>query len=136
MKLADFRKDDGYRDEAGCYFDDTEALISTGILGMCGCGDPAGNLEYIRTGLCLIDERLQSDATDRKWWDEYQQRVRAHFGNHLSEQFFYYWLDKEAFTEHGSSIPGWLTEKGRDLAEMLKEWKVEAGWSSGSSGGS
>lgn len=49
-----------------------------------------------------------------------------HFGNEASAQFFFYWADRAGLTEHGTAIPGWLTEKGETvLAELEEILKME-----------
>lgn len=38
----------------------------------------------------------------------------------------WYWLDNKGYTEHGGSVPGWLTEEGWKLLEDLEELMAEA----------
>lgn len=104
-------------------FDDNESFIQTGILDFCGCGDVEGNLKFVQNGLKHIDDFHQKHS-NRSFNDYYEQWIKnglSIFGNESARNFFFYWADKEGFTEHGGSIPGWLTEKGRELLEDLNE---------------
>lgn len=121
MKFEDFKKEDGFEDAEGCWHEDAGSLLQTGILKFCGCGVPEGNLDYIRGGLELIAEPHPAHHGDwDAWWKDREARVLAHFGNERAKYFFYYWADKEGLTEHGGSVPGWLTDKGKDLLHMLR----------------
>ena len=93
--------DGGYLYEGG-HHETAESLIQVGILGMCACGDPEMNLKYVLEGMSNLGK--PSDARSPAQW------------------FFLYWLDTEGFTEHGTSLPGWLTESGKCLLSLLKEW--------------
>jgi len=35
--------------------------------------------------------------------------------------FMWYWFDKEELTEHGGSVPGWLTKKGLGMLNKLNK---------------
>lgn len=98
--------------------------IQCEALGFCGCGSPDDNLALIRDGLALIavkppEDILRSMTEWPKWFKAHSERGNALFGNERSRYFFYYWCDKEELTEHGASVPGWLTVKGSDLLEKL-----------------
>lgn len=126
MKFADFKKEGGFEDAEGCWHDDADSLLQTGIFKFCGCGRPEDNLDYILGGLELIAEKPpQGYDAFSAWFDKHQERVRAHFGSMKAAYFFYYWADKEDLTEHGGSVPGWLTDKGHDLMLMLRGAKDE-----------
>lgn len=123
--LADYRQADGwFKSEDGCDYETATDLLQCGMLDFCGCGSPEENLDFIRTGLELINEKRPENPNEfDKWWHEKEERVLKHFGNSQSAYFFYYWLDKEEYTEHGGSVPGWLTEKGLELLGLLNEEK-------------
>lgn len=98
--------------------------------GFCGCGNPEANLLYVLGGLALIGERRPNyfttdPATWNAWNEEHHKRAALHFGNDSAESFFYYWCDKEKLTQHGGSIPGWLTEEGQNLLNKLLQFKQE-----------
>lgn len=123
MKFSDFATEHGgYIDKDGCSYDDKEELLQAGILEMCCCGNPELNLWYVMRGLEVVESRRdytpEGYAKSRALADEV-------FKSTESENFFYYWTAARDYTEHGGSIPGWLTEKGRDLLEMLREWWAE-----------
>jgi hypothetical protein len=132
VNIDKFKKGEDYVDpETGCCYDDAESYITTNMLGFCGCGDPGTALTYVRDSLRLL--RIQQDfhrnAVKETWdefWTRYQTAVDAHFKSSGAEYFMWYWLDNKGYTEHGSSVPGWLTEGGRELLEDLEELTAEA----------
>lgn len=125
MSLSNFTIKDGRYVLEGCHYDNAEQLIQSGILGFCECGIPDRNLKYILGGLRLINEKGPSDLYEwKQWWVSHQSKISAHFGTKEAEYFFYYWADKEELTEHGGSVPGWLTSSGDDLLQMLEEWEM------------
>ncbi len=125
--LDSYRLDGGgFEDSDGLYHEDATDLIQCGLLGLCGCGGPEDNLSYILAGLALIDEQIPDlkGALD-EWWEGHKARIADHFKSPEGEYFFYYWADKEGLTDHGGSVPGWLTDKGRALLSLLREWESE-----------
>lgn len=126
MKLDDFKQADG-----GFKFNDidcenAEDLLHVGLLGFCGCGQSQENLLYILGGLELINDNCPVRVNDdnfEKWHKEKDIRVVAHFGNINAAYFFYYWTDKKDLTEHGGSVPGWLTDKGKEMLGLFVEWR-------------
>lgn len=102
----------GYED-LGCYYehptepssDSLEDLIHCQLFGFCGCGDPEFELLNFLKTLKIIK------------------------GNECAPfelQIYLYILDKEKFTEHGTSVFGsWITEKGEALFCLLDAWYNE-----------
>jgi len=92
--------------------------VQTKLLGFCGCGDAKVNLNYIRNILAIIDKFY----SDKLSTEEYLKEIVLHFNNNAgAEYFMFYWLDKEGYTEHGGSVPGWLTDEGHKLLQVLNE---------------
>lgn len=95
-------------------------------LGFCTCGNAYDNLRYIRDGLAHIDSpRPEGNNEWDKWYKQWLADGIALFGNERARYFFFYWADAAELTEHGGSVPGWLTDKGHDLLSCLKA-KLEA----------
>ena len=94
----------------GCEHDSLESAVWVGVFGFCSCGNPEYDMRRIlRIMQILIDRSLEGFA---ELCDE-----------HNCNQIYLYWLDKEDFTEHGSSIYGsWLTDKGKALYSAL--WDI------------
>jgi len=98
-------------------------------LGLCGCGDHESAFDFVRGGLQLIaDVKLgphytrnagRFDPEFEKWCDDHSKREAAYFGSRGAMFFFYYWADDKGFTEHGGSVPGWLTEEGEAMLAKL-----------------
>ena len=116
---------DGKTDE---YFSHEDCL-QIGLFNSCSCGMPEENLRYILGGLELIADRgpdthgpkANKEAFDI-WWDTHQAAVLKHHGSQGAAYFFYYWADNLNLTEHGGAVPGWLTEKGQIVLELLRAW--------------
>jgi hypothetical protein len=107
----------GYLDEKEFYFEDAESWLQTKVLGFCGCGAPELSLAFVRDGLQHIEWRLDSKAT----WDEKEAKALELFGSEAGAYFFYYFVDRGDLTEHGGSVPGWLTDKGRNFIADVNE---------------
>jgi hypothetical protein len=95
-----------------------EDLIMSGMLGFCGCGNPDNCLKYILDVLTHIDKSIKG-MPNEEW---HKQRQELFQGNEGAMYFIYYVLDEKEFTEHGGSVPGWLTEKGQHLKTLLEEY--------------
>lgn len=124
MFIDRFYKDDGYYDECGCFYETAEDFYQTKVFGFCGCGHPNGNLEYVRDGLAHIGkERPENMGQEEhsRWFDQWVNEGLEIFGNEKSRYFFFYWCDTNELTEHGGSVPGWLTEKGKQALSDLRE---------------
>lgn len=100
---------------------DVEAVM--GELGFCGCGRPIGVLRHIHGAMSILRDRdeQESGMTWHEWWELRKKRIRDHFSSDGAEYFMWYWLHKEGYTEHGGSVPGWLTDKGVDLLDALSD---------------
>jgi len=128
-KLADYIVNGEFVDGAGCFHATAGDLLQAGLLGFCCCGMPDENLRYVLGGLELI-ESLRSSPQGKvewsAWWEEHKARELRHFGSERAAYFFYYWCsDPAKLTEHGSGVPGWLTEKGKAMLDLLREWDVQ-----------
>jgi len=125
-------KDYAYTDEygggwsstpEGCHWDTAREMLlcSDDFIGFCGCGID-GDFEYVLGGLRLINRRFDNDHDNLDaWWKQHREAELKHFGHALSAQFFYKWADKAGLAEHGGSVPGWLTEKGKTLLRLMEE---------------
>ena len=104
MNIDKFKQPDGsYFDENEIYYRDAIEFIM-GMLDFCGCGNPEQSLKYILKALIYINDK----------------ETELPFSSDGEKYFVYYVLDKLELTEHGCSVPGWLTEKGEELlADLL-----------------
>lgn len=125
MTIDKFRQLDGsYIDEEGVTWVDTTSFFQCKILGLCGCGLPEQNLLYIRDVLRHIN-RLKEFHEKQISYDEWKAAGRQIMHTEQIEYFTYYVLDSLGLTEHGGSVPGWLTKKGEDLLSDLEEYEPE-----------
>lgn len=89
--------------------------------GFCQCGNPERSLRYIRDGLQVLgDLRRVWDHEYPGGYEAWEKAVDNHFKGEDAMWFFWYWCDKEGLTEHGGSVPGWLSDKGEDCLEHLQ----------------
>jgi len=93
-------------------------IVQNGILGFCPCGDPETNLEFVMEGLKLIGTYQDIEYEKRK------ELEAGFFGSEAIAYFFYYWADTVELTEHGGSVPGWLSDKGREVIAMIEDLKA------------
>lgn len=121
MFIDKFKKEDGYYYLDECYYEDAESLISIGVLGFCGCGMPGDALEYVRSALQLVNDLKKIAWGDRSAYKQWEKRKRKLFADDGAEYFMWYFLDDKGLTEHGTSVPGWLTDKGVELLSYLNE---------------
>ena len=127
MFIDKFKKDDGYYDKDNIYYEDAETFISTGIFSFCGCGMPDEALKYIKDSLELVND-LTKVHNKEMTYIEWEDKCNLLFNNVGSKYFMWYFLDNHRLTEHGGSVPGWLTLAGiellSDLRDLYKEEKT------------
>ncbi len=125
--IDDGNPDGNITDSDGVSYDDLTQFITTGVLGFCGCGMPEQVVDYVKTGLELINEKSPENCNPREEWDNWyeghRERCDKHFKTQGAEYLFYYFCDFHGLTEHGGSVPGWLTRKGEDLLELIAKEK-------------
>ena len=124
MYLDKYFKKTGYYHESQIYYEDIIDFICTGILGFCGCGRPIDALIYIRDVLSLIDEWTGHEF-QKITYEEHKEKEKALFNNEGQAYFTWYYLDNLGLTDHGGSVPGWLTPEGEILLSDLKELDLE-----------
>lgn len=110
-------------------YQDSGTLIVEGIFGFCGCGNPEDFLYAHYKELKRIDELNQCDDYD-KFYNRFETNATENLDKfELSGLYNMLWyeLDKLGFTNHGGSIPGWLTDKGKGLLNDLTKIMNEEG---------
>lgn len=111
------KEDESYIDEDGVYYDSAISVIFSKYLEFCTCGNQRAVAKYILDGLKLLrNARLLN-------YDMFNIKQNSYFGSSSGADFFWLWAESRGFTEHGSCIPGWLTDEGVDLIECL-EWAL------------
>jgi len=103
MYIDKYKRGDNYYEEDGCWHETAEDFIQCGVLGFCRCGTPSDNLNYVKELLDMVDKKAYPDKTP------------------IDLYFAYYVLTEKGLIEHGSSVPGWLTDKGEELLSDLRE---------------
>lgn len=129
MHIDKFKKGDEYVDSDGCHYENAVDFIQIKLFGFCACGRPEDNLVYVRDTLRILMDSAPAERDEKEsfeaFWEKYREKVDSHFKSKDAEYFMWYWLDKQGYTEHGGSVPGWLTTEGRELLEDLEEMKNE-----------
>jgi hypothetical protein len=122
--LIGHREEDGsYTDDEGVNYDDAEQYLETRVLGFCPCGKGT-ILEYVLGSLELIDWKTIQHEKNVPW-DTYfklwRSKCNFFFGNEMAEDFMWHFLDREDYTDHGGSVPGWLNDKGFALRDAIRQ---------------
>lgn len=100
--------------------DDMETKLQSD-LGFCGCGAPDQSLEFIFDVLRYIDRINTQVHEDKMTWTEWEEEGKQLFACDGARWFTFYWLDSKDFTEHGGSVPGWITDEGRAFMATVEE---------------
>lgn len=126
-----------WKDVDGCSYTYPFDVLQVHEFGFCGCGLIGGALPYVRKGLRYISNRMQGSAADglcplAAFWVESENgdavKQRRALGDEPSAYFFFWWADEKGYTDHGSCLPGWLTDKGKALLELLDLLAAEPEW--------
>lgn len=121
LHIDRYKKNDEYVSDDGDVYEDAESFYQNEVFNFCACGRPDENLEYIRDGLAHIGKERPDGAIGEEWVDRWIAEGLEIFGNQKSRYFFFYWADQVGLTEHGGSVPGWLTEFGEETLDDLNE---------------
>lgn len=122
-----YKKSDGTYEIDGLIYDTIEDALMMGVFGFCGCGMPLYTLAYIR-------DELENIERYTEWVNENHhitKDIPSPMENNNKEEnlgrsyFIWYWFDKMGYTDHGGSVPGWLTDEGESLLECLKELDLD-----------
>jgi hypothetical protein len=122
MHIDKYQQPDGsYKALNGNVYEDALAFLHEGVLGYCGCGQPEESLGYLRDVLQHIHNLKLLVHENKQTYEEWEEAGKALFATEGAEYFMYYRLDQTTLTEHGGSVPGWLTFTGLSLLEDLNE---------------
>ena len=114
-----------YTDADGVSWRGLEDVLAIKVFGFCTCGAPDAALTLMRDAMRLIELRGPSNPRQhRQWFDEvYVPRLREVFGEFDGAQYVvWYLLEDKGLTEHGGSVPGWLTPKGHEVLADLEAY--------------
>lgn len=114
MHLDKYKQSDGwYKDEHGTSFENIEQFLSS-IFGFCGCGAPWAALKKVAETMRAIQDCMDGKIT----WEQRNALIPDEGLRYI----VWYMLDDRRMIEHGSSVPGWLTEQGKLILEDLEEY--------------
>jgi hypothetical protein len=116
-----FKKDNDYVDSSDCHWgDDPVDFIQGSVLDFCCCGQPENNLEYIGQVLRHV-LNLKEKVWAKEWEYDHWVEEGSKIGTSTQLDFVYYFLDQKGLTEHGGSIPGWLTDYGENILKDIEQ---------------
>lgn len=121
MHIDKYKRGDGYEAPNGSFYECAEDFLQSHVLGFCNCGRPEESLRYVRDALQHIDNLKQLVWEKKQTHEEWEADGKKVFANAGAEYFAYYVLSEKGFEEHGGSVPGWLTDKGRELLDDLNK---------------
>lgn len=111
-----------YIDEDNVHFgNETISFLQSKFLGFCNCGIPDHSVEYVVKGLEEVNKI--SKAGDK--WKEAVEKAEEVLGGEERMYFMWYFLDSKGLTNHGSSVPGWITDRGEQFLELYNELEEE-----------
>lgn len=93
---------------------DSFADVVWGIVGFCSCGSPEAALAFVDDALSLVGGRGGETYRAQRRAIETKHSVGALY-------FFWYWLEKQDYEEHGGSTPGWLTYDGELFRLLVRQ---------------
>lgn len=94
-----------------------------GMLDWCGCGSPDNVVKEIMRVLQHIDDLKELVFNKKMSSEEWDKKGKEQFGNF--EYILYYIFDEKKLTLHGGSVPGWLTDKGYEMLELMKSYYLK-----------
>jgi len=103
---------------------DIDDYILIDIFDFCGCGHTKSAVEHIIGALKLIKEKdeINKNTKFEDWYEEWAEKVSNFFNHDRGAQtIMWYCFDRAGLTDHGGSVPGWLTEKGYDLIDLYEK---------------
>jgi len=111
-----------YIDPTGCHWDNPQEFIQGYMFGFCCCGEPNHALSLVRDVLRHIknvrEKVYESELSFGDAWKQWEQEGKKICGER-ELYFVYYFLHLKNLTEHGGSVPGWLTDAGEELLHDL-----------------
>lgn len=118
--IDQYRQDDGYyADEDDVHHGDTpEDCIRSMILNWCGCGCPKDALNYVKKVLKGISMIYKDENYGFRGFEK-------EFPDSGARYTILYVLDERGLTDHGTSVPGFLTEKGKEILKDLEQLSLE-----------
>lgn len=122
-----YKKSDGTYEIDEITYDTIEDALMMGVFGFCGCGMPLYTLAYIRDELELIKRQTEWLMENHHITRDVPEPMENNYKKkNLGRSYFiWYWFDKMGYTDHGGSVPGWLTDEGESLLECLKELDLD-----------
>lgn len=95
--------------------------------GFCGCAQPVDAFKFLRDTLFLINELKEevwndlSGETYDEWSNKFYHSLLGSKERPGLSCWWLYWIDHIGLTEHGGSVPGWLTTKGKEVLKAMIE---------------
>jgi hypothetical protein len=119
MNIDKYKKDGDYIAPDGAnQGGDPSDFMQSGMLGFCCCGNPDASLSLVRDVLRHISNLKEFVWSGKRTYEEWDAAGKA-ICDGRAMYFLYYFLDAKGWTEHGGSVPGWLTADGYEILEDL-----------------
>jgi hypothetical protein len=104
------------------YRDDCSACVVKRFwldtLRFCGCGIQGPTLGVFRDVMQTMSDAVEQ-KTELSWNEAYEARKKLFADNTAWEYLVYYTLDAHDLTEHGGSVPGWLSAAGEHILSAM-----------------
>ena len=121
LHLDKYKGPDGDYIYNATYYIDAESLLQCGVLQQCGCGNPEDNIRLVAKVLRHVHDRKMYvwDDNHKMTHEDWMEQGRK-IGSDDVLKFIYYTIDEIELTEHGGSVPGWLTPLGIEFMEDVE----------------
>lgn len=103
-----------------CSWENATDFLHGYVLDFCCCGSPEDALSFVRDALRSVANLKEKVWAKTQAYADWSQETDAKLGE-AGAWFMFYFLDSKRLTEHGGSVPGWLTPEGERLLEDLDE---------------
>ena len=119
MHVDKYKQPDGwYLDEDGVSHETAEDILGSKLV-FCGCGDPTSALKYVARALRLIQDYSDGPHDFSSSAERYNKMCSC-YASDGEKYFVWYVLTSHGLLEHGTCVPGWVTDAGREFMEDVE----------------
>lgn len=97
----------------GVSYEGASGYLWIGVLGGCGCG----SADQLAEKAVAVLKNFELKPMDPN---------RFNVSEDIANELLAHWLDNKGLLEHGGSVGGsWLTDKGKEVLKLIKDYEEE-----------